>query len=121
VVLVASAGFSRCVAAGFLAYLKILATLRNLRDHSKLNEMTPIITGMSAWWGAPGEPKYENMTGSNMEDTIAFLPFMQERTQRSCCEQLRFSNRFDDEPCLRSVRLKSSPLERVGSPVGSHR
>jgi hypothetical protein len=42
----------RTVAASYRAYLKILATLKNLRDHSELNKTTPIISGTSAWWGA---------------------------------------------------------------------
>jgi hypothetical protein len=32
----------------------------------------------------PGEPKYENMTGSDMDETIAFLHFKQERTSDPC-------------------------------------
>jgi hypothetical protein len=63
----------RAVAAGYRAYLKILATLKNLRDHSELNKTTPIISGVSAWWGAPDQPKYAAMTGASMNGSIEFL------------------------------------------------
>jgi hypothetical protein len=41
------------VAAGYLAYLKVMEVLKDLRDHSKLNQQTPILSGMSADWGMP--------------------------------------------------------------------
>jgi hypothetical protein len=34
----------RQIAKGFLQYLKILAVLKEVRDHSRLNRNTPIIT-----------------------------------------------------------------------------
>ena len=36
------------VATGYRAYLKVMATLKDLRDHSRLNAQTPILFGMSA-------------------------------------------------------------------------
>src|SRR5580704_2903042 len=35
---------ARQVAQGFLQYLKVLAVLKEVRDHSKLNQHTPIIS-----------------------------------------------------------------------------
>jgi hypothetical protein len=61
------------VAAGYRAYIKTLAAVKELRGHSELNKTTPILTGMSAWWEVPNGPKYSNMTGAKMTDTIAFL------------------------------------------------
>jgi hypothetical protein len=46
----------------------------------------------------PGEPKYENFTGSDMDGG-------------HCISSLHARAE------VRSVRLKSSPLERMGSPV----
>jgi hypothetical protein len=63
----------RAVAAGYRAYLKILATLKDLRDHSEPDKTTPIILGVSAWWGAPDQPKYAGMTGASMNGSIEFL------------------------------------------------
>ena len=36
------------VATGYRAYIKVLGVLKDLRDHSKLNRTTPILSGMSA-------------------------------------------------------------------------
>jgi hypothetical protein len=63
----------RSVAAGLVAYVRILAAAKDLREQSTLNKTTPILTGTSAWWGEPNQQKYTNMTGSNMTDTIEFL------------------------------------------------
>jgi hypothetical protein len=64
---------ARAVAAGYQAYLHVLAVLKNMRDHSRLNGTTPILSGVSAWWGEPGQPKYASMTGANMNGSIEFL------------------------------------------------
>ncbi len=46
------------VARGFLRYLKILAALKSVRDHSKLNRDTPIISaGMADTAGGPWQQK----------------------------------------------------------------
>ena len=63
----------RAVAGGFRAYLNVLAVLKEMRDHSALNKTTPILSGVSAWWGEPDQPKYSNMTGASMNGSIAFL------------------------------------------------
>jgi hypothetical protein len=63
----------RAVAAGYRAYLKVSAVLKDMRDHSQLNGTTPILTGVSAWWGEPGQPKNASMTGASMNGSIEFL------------------------------------------------
>jgi hypothetical protein len=63
----------RAVAAGYRAYLKVLAVLKDIRDHSQLDGTTLILTGVSAWWGEPGQPKYASMTGTSMNGSIEFL------------------------------------------------
>jgi hypothetical protein len=61
------------VATGYLTYLKILATLEGIRNHSQLNQATPIISGTSAWWGVPNQPHYTSMGGVSMNDSLEFL------------------------------------------------
>ena len=39
---------ARAVANGYRQYVKIMAALKDVRDHSKLNRTTPILSGMSA-------------------------------------------------------------------------
>jgi hypothetical protein len=39
---------ARAVADGYRQYIKIMAALKDVRDHSKLNGTTPILSGMSA-------------------------------------------------------------------------
>jgi hypothetical protein len=63
----------RTVAAGYRTYLKDLAVLKDICDHSRLDGRTPILTGVSAWWGEPGQPKYASMTGASMNGSIEFL------------------------------------------------
>jgi hypothetical protein len=63
----------RAVAGGYRAYLKILGVLKDMRDHSELNKTTPILSGVSAWWGEPDQPKYAAMTGASMNGSIEFL------------------------------------------------
>jgi hypothetical protein len=64
------------VATGYRAYIKIMAVLKDLRDHSKLNQKTPILSGMSADWGKPqdrkpGEHRWPDAVG--IADSIEFL------------------------------------------------
>jgi len=62
------------IAQGFLQYLKVLAVLRQVRDSSRLNRNTPIISAglVSAEDGAkPYNNKKEDMVG--LAATIAFL------------------------------------------------
>lgn len=61
------------VAAGFRNYLKILAMLKDLRDHSALNRTTPILLGGLADWGLPGPKAWDGKLGVSLPDTIAFL------------------------------------------------
>jgi hypothetical protein len=63
------------VVSGYRAYLGIMATLKELRDHAMVNQKTPILTGMSANWGAPhavargsGQPD-----AVSVNDSIEFL------------------------------------------------
>ena len=54
------------VAAGYLAYVRVLAALKDLRDHSKLNQQTPIISaGLAQKLGT-------KQVEVNLVDTIEF-------------------------------------------------
>jgi hypothetical protein len=55
------------VAAGYRAYVRVLAALKDLRDHSKLNQQTPIISaGLAQKLGG-------NQDEVNLVDAIKFL------------------------------------------------
>jgi hypothetical protein len=61
------------VAKGFLQYLQVLAALKEVRDHSKLNHDTPIITcGMAAVTGGIWQKKAK-MDGVSIPATYKFL------------------------------------------------
>jgi hypothetical protein len=63
------------VAKGYLNYIKVLAVLKDIRDHSKLNQHMPIISaGLSPW----DPPSPAGSTGSNndavsLKATLQFL------------------------------------------------
>jgi hypothetical protein len=62
------------IAKGFLQYLKILAVLKDVRDHSKLNRHTPILTAglvAAADGDKPWNTKEEDKV--SLPATIAFL------------------------------------------------
>jgi hypothetical protein len=61
------------VARGFLQYLKLLAALKEVRDHSKLNQHTPIISaGMAAVTGGAWQQKLR-VDGVSIPATYAYL------------------------------------------------
>ncbi len=61
------------VALGLLQYLKVLAVLKDVRDHSKLNRHTPIISaGMAAVTGGQWQQKLQ-VDGVSIPATYAFL------------------------------------------------
>jgi hypothetical protein len=61
------------IAKGYLQYLKILEALKDVRDHSKLNQHTPIILAGLADDGAEG-PRPKSKTDSvSINATIQFL------------------------------------------------
>ena len=61
------------VAAGYRDYLKIMAALKDLRDHSKLNKATPILSGVSGDWGLPSAQSWDKKLGVSVPDSIEFL------------------------------------------------
>jgi len=61
------------VAAGYRDYLKIMAALKDLRDHSRLNKATPILSGVSGDWGLPSAKSWDKKLGVSVPDSIEFL------------------------------------------------
>jgi hypothetical protein len=61
------------VAQGLLQYLKVLAALKDVRDHSRLNQHTPIISaGMAVVSGGPWQKSLQ-VDGVSIPATYAFL------------------------------------------------
>jgi NAD-dependent dihydropyrimidine dehydrogenase PreA subunit len=61
------------IAAGYWAYLKALAELKHVRDSSKLNKTTPIISAGLADGGAPGKRPGAQTDCASLPDTLEFL------------------------------------------------
>lgn len=59
------------VAKGYLQYIKVLAVLKDIRDHSKLNQHTPIISAGLAPWEPGSGPKGRDAV--SLKATIQFL------------------------------------------------
>jgi hypothetical protein len=64
---------ARQIAAGYLRYISIMAVVKDVRDHSRLNRTTPIITGGLANAGLPGPKSFNGQLATSIPDTIAFL------------------------------------------------
>jgi len=64
---------ARQIAAGYLQYIKTVAVVKDIRDHSKFNKVTPIITGGLANVGLPGPKSFDNQLATSVADTIMFL------------------------------------------------
>jgi hypothetical protein len=67
------------IAKGYLQYLKVLAVLKDIRDHSKLNHHTPILTaGFGAYEApeGPSPPPAKPGTQVDMVSINATLEFM---------------------------------------------
>jgi len=64
------------VAKGFLQYLKVLAVLKEIRDHAKLNRHTPILTAGLAADEVPEGPMAGNTKRTDLVSVNATLDFM---------------------------------------------
>jgi hypothetical protein len=63
----------RAIAASYHAYLKVIAALKDVRDHSQLNQKTPIISAGLAAAGLPGKRPGQKLDGVSVPATLAFL------------------------------------------------
>ncbi len=62
------------VAQGYLRYLKILAVLKDLRDHSTLNQQTPVLTaGFGAYELEDGPVPGQKTDMVSVNDTLDFM------------------------------------------------
>lgn len=61
------------VARGYRVYLQVMAALKELRDHSKVNKTTPILSGASGNWGVPAPKSWNKEVGVSHQDSIEFL------------------------------------------------
>jgi hypothetical protein len=67
------------IAKGYLQYLKLLGTLKDVRDHSKLNQHTPILTaGFGAYEADQFPPPAKPGTQADMVSINATLDFMRQ-------------------------------------------
>jgi hypothetical protein len=62
----------RAIAKGYLAYLRVMATLKDVRDHSRLNRNTPILSAGLASSGQPGKKPGWKIDGVSVADTLKF-------------------------------------------------
>ena len=65
---------ARQIAAGYLQYLEVLAALRDIRNHSKVNDRTPVLTAGFAVYEAPeGAVKGARTDSVSANATLDFL------------------------------------------------
>ena len=64
---------ARRVAEGFKAYVKIMATLKDLRDQLNVNKTTPVILGGLGNVGLPGPQSFNKQLQVAIPDAIEFL------------------------------------------------
>ena len=61
------------IARGYLQYLKVLSELKNVRDHSKLNRDTPIISAGLVAWGFDQPPPGPGKDVVSLSATLDYL------------------------------------------------
>ena len=65
---------ARQIAAGYLQYIKLLTVLKDIRDHSKVNRKTPVLTaGFAAYEGPEGPIKGARTDSVSTNATLDFL------------------------------------------------
>jgi hypothetical protein len=61
------------VAKGYLQYLKLLAVIKDVRSHSKLNQHVPIISAGLVFNEAPDAPRTSRLDAVNASATLDFM------------------------------------------------
>ena len=64
---------ARAVAEGYRRYIKILAVLKDMRDHAQVNRATPVISGGLANAGLAGTKSFNQQVATSIPDTLEFL------------------------------------------------
>jgi hypothetical protein len=62
----------RAIAKGYLTYVRVMATLEDVRDRSRLNRTTPILSAGLASGGQPGKKPGWKIDGVSVPDTLEF-------------------------------------------------
>ena len=60
------------IATGYLKYLQVMAVLKEVRDHSRLNQKTPLLSAGLASSGQAGKRPGWKLDGVSASDTLAF-------------------------------------------------
>ncbi len=100
------------VAAGYRAYLKVMATLKDLRDHSKVNAQTPILSGMSA----VGFKGYPRPPGNTLPDAVGIsesIEFMRQNGLDSLADGYAVHAYQSADPKL-SAAARVALMEQTG-------
>ena len=63
----------RAIAASYRAFLRVLEALNEVRDPSKLNQKTPLISAGLAGGGLPGKKPGQKLDGVSVPATLEFL------------------------------------------------
>jgi hypothetical protein len=63
----------RAIAASYRAYLQVLAALKEVRDHLKVNRKTPIISAGLADGGLPGKKPGQKLDGVSVPASLQFM------------------------------------------------
>jgi hypothetical protein len=63
----------RAISASYKVYLQVMKVLKNVRDHSRSNRTTPIISAGLADGGLPGKKPGQKLDGVSIPATIEFL------------------------------------------------
>lgn len=63
----------RAIAASYQAYLKVLAALKDVRDHARANAATPTISAGLADGGLPGKKPGQKLDGVSIPATLEFM------------------------------------------------
>jgi hypothetical protein len=63
----------QAIAASYRSFLQIMAALKDVRDHSRLNRTTPIISAGLADGGLPGKKPGQKLDGVSIPATLEFL------------------------------------------------
>jgi hypothetical protein len=63
----------QAISASYRAYLTVLKAFKDVRDHSRLNSMTPVISAGLADGGLPGKKPGQRLDGVSIPATLAFM------------------------------------------------
>lgn len=104
------------VAAGYVSYVRVLSALKDVRDHSKLNQKTAILSSMSANWGLPTKDPVPAKPGSSNQDFASVpdsIEFMRQHGLDQIVDGYSVHVYSNNDP-RQSVAERISVLEKIG-------